>query len=141
MTAAKKADAKLDIEQMSPEPLQVKAIEIAKPGFYHGRLLFEDGSPAVADPPAWPGAEISITFPYAGNITVDNEGYFKVFFTPEQFEDVKAKRSGRNIYIPDFEAKGRSTARHTFPATKLSLDKTLAGEIRINKSRPNSEGQ
>ena len=140
MTAPKKGDTKLPIEQMSPDRLKVKAVEVAKPGFYIGRLLFDDGSPAILDPPPWPGAKISITFSYAGStITLDKEGYFRVFFTPEQFEKLKTEPIRKNIYIPDSERKGGSTARYAFPATKLSLDKDKAGEIRIPRPRPKNK--
>jgi len=141
LTAAKKGDPKLDLEHMSTDRLKVKAVEVAKPRFYIGRLLFEDGSPAILDLPPWPGAEISITFSYAGRITLDEEGYFRVFFTSEQFENLKAKRIRKNIYIPDFERKGRSTARYAFPAMKLSLDKEEAGEIRIARPRPKNKNK
>ena len=141
MTAARKDDAKLDVENMSPDRFKANAVEVAKPRFYFGRLLFEDDSPAILDRPPWPGAEISIEFSYAGRVTIDEEGYFKVFFTPEQFENVKAKHSRKNIYIPDFEAKGRSTARYAFPAMKLSLDKEQAGQIKIAKPRLKNEGE
>ena len=123
------------------DPLKLTSVEVAKPRFYFGRLLFDDGSPAVLDPAPWPGAEISITFSYAGRITIDKEGYFKVFFTPNQFEAVKAQRNRKNIYIPDFERKGRSTARFGFPAEKLSLDKAEAGELRIAKPGPKDQGE
>ena len=136
MTAPTKGDMKLPIDQISTDPLQVKAVEVAKPSFYIGRLLFDDGSPAILDPPPWPGAEISITFSYAGRITLDEEGYFRVFFTREQFKDVTAQPVRNNIYIPDPETQGQSTARYAFPAMKLSLNKDRAGEMRIAKPRP-----
>lgn len=60
---------------------------------------------------------------------------------PEQFENVKAKRNRKNIYIPDFEAEGRSTARYAFPAMKLSLDKEQAGQIKIAKPRLKNGGE
>jgi hypothetical protein len=139
MTAPKKDDPKLPIEQMSPDRSKVKAVEVAKSRFYVGRLLFDDGSPAILDPPPWPGAEIFISFSYAGRITLDKEGYFRVFFTPEQFEEVKAQPIRRNIYIPDPETKGRGTALYAFPAAKLSLDKAEAGEVRIARPRPKNK--
>jgi hypothetical protein len=143
LTAAKKDDAELKLQSMSPDPMKVTAVEVAGPtqSYYFGRLLFEDGSPAILDPLPWPGAEISITFPYAGRITIDEEGYFQVFFTLEQFVSVKARPIRKNIYIPDPEAKGRSTARYAFPALKLSLEKEQAGEIRIERPRPKNEGR
>jgi hypothetical protein len=135
MTAPAKGDTKLPIDQMSMDPSQVKTVKVAKPGIYLGRLLFEDGSPAVLDPPPWPGAEISLTFPFAGRITVDEQGYCKVFLTPGQFEEAKAQPVRKNVYVPDVEKKGRSTARYAFPAAKLSLDKDKAGEMRIPRPR------
>jgi hypothetical protein len=99
------------------------------------KILQHDGSPAVLDPPPWPGGEIMITFPYADRITVDGEGYFRVFFTPEQFKELKARRVEKNIYLPDFASKGSSTALYAFPAAKLSLDKAAAGEVRIASPR------
>jgi hypothetical protein len=128
----------LDVEDMLPDsadPLKLPLVEVAKPKYYFGRLLFDDGSPAVLDPPPWPGAGISINFPYCSQITIDAQGYFRVFFTPEQFEAVKEQRSRKNIYIPDFDTTGRSTARFAFPAAKLSLDKAEAGEMRIARPR------
>jgi hypothetical protein len=131
MTAAKKVDSRLNLEDMSTDASKVNAVEIAKPGLFFGRLLFEDGSPAVLEPRPWPGAEIAITFPYAGRFTVDKKGYFGVFFTPEQFEAVKEKRVRKNVYIPYVLEKGRATARYAFPASILSPDREKAGEIRI----------
>ncbi len=124
MTIAKRDDPRLGVEDMLPDPmdpLKLTSVEVAKPRFYFGRLLFDDGSPAVLDPAPWPGAEISITFSYAGRITIDKEGYFKVFFTPNQFEAVKAQRNRKNIYIPDFERKGAARLVLGFPPRNCRL--------------------
>jgi hypothetical protein len=116
-----------------------KPVTVAQPGYYWGRILFEDGSPAILDPEPWPGGQLSLSFSYAGRAELDKEGYFKVYFTPEQFEEVKAGKVGKNLYVPSFEERGRSTALHGFPASELSLRKEEAGELRIARPGPKKE--
>ena len=136
LTKPRADDPRLPAKRLTVDRAKAKPIEVGRPKFYFGRLLFEDGSPPVLDPLPWPGAEISISWPYAGAVKVDTEGYFKVFFTPGQFEDLKAMKVRKNIYIPDFERRGTSTARFAFPAMELSTDKKKAGEMRIAKPAP-----
>jgi hypothetical protein len=64
---------------------------------------------------------------------IDSEGYFKVYFTKEQFENLKTRKGGlgKNIYIPSYEAEGNSTAQYEYPASKLSRDKETAGVVKI----------
>jgi hypothetical protein len=131
MTEQRRGDPQLPIECLSTDLSKAQLVTVAGPKFYYGRLLFDDGKPAILDPPPWPGAEISVTFPFAGQITIDQEGYFRVFFTPDQFERLKQREARKNVYIPNFERRGRSTARVVFPASKLSLDKSEAGVVRI----------
>ncbi|KKK61968.1 hypothetical protein LCGC14_3009050, partial [marine sediment metagenome] len=67
---------------------------------------------------------------------IDSKGYFKVYFTKEQYQALKAKKVRKNIYIPSYEKKGRSTARFAFPVSKLSQEKETAGVVRIPKPKP-----
>ncbi len=90
----------------------------------------------MMDPRPWAGANISILFPFAGHVSIDDEGYFKVFFTPEQFQALKRETARKNVYIPSFDKKGYSTALYTYPAAKLSLDKKQAGIVVIGRPRP-----
>jgi peroxiredoxin len=139
LTEASKDHPKLGVEKLALDKTAAQIVKISKPKFYHGRVLFEDGSPAIIDPVPWPGAEIEIAFPYAGSARVDSEGYFKVYFTSEQYEKAKAEFAGKNIYVPDYDKKGSGTARFAFPVSKLSQDKEKAGVVRILKPAPKSE--
>lgn len=114
-----------------PDRAQVKAIQVSRPGFRHGRVLLKDGNPAVLNPAPWPGAKIKVMFGYTGSVPLDEEGYFKVFLTDEQFAELKDEKVRRNIYIPYQEKKGRSSARFAFPAKKLSSQKKNAGVVKI----------
>ena len=110
---------------------KIKPFEIDRPQFYYGRILFEDSSPPVLKPLPWPGAEISISFSYAGSSTIDNKGFFKVFFTDEQYKELMTKKDRRNIYIPSYTKKNNASAKHIFPVSLLSKDKNKPGVIKI----------
>jgi hypothetical protein len=133
LTEARRDHPKLSVEKLSIDKQTVQPVTIAKPEFYYGRILFEDASPPILDPAPCPGAAIRVDFSYAGSAHIDSEGYFQVYFTKEQYEKVKADKVRKNIYIPSYEEKGRSTARFEFPASKLSRDKEEAGVVRIPK--------
>ena len=133
LTAAKKEDTRFPVEMLALEKDKAKAVKISRQKFYYGRVLFEDGTPAFLDNEPWPGAEISLSFPYAGGVKTDSQGYFKVYFTEEQYEKVKAKKSSKNIYIPDYSKTGRSTATAAYPVSLLSRDKSKAGIVKIQK--------
>jgi hypothetical protein len=132
LTQAKKDDPKYPAEFLALEQENAKPLKLRRPGFYYGRVLFEDGSPPVLDPKPWPGAEVSIDFPYAGPAHFDSQGYFQLFFGPEQFAELKSRKPSKNIYLPTQE-QGSSVAMDTFPAELLSQDRAKAGVVRIPK--------
>ncbi|MFP6898067.1 MAG: hypothetical protein VCA38_15800 [Roseibacillus sp.] len=141
LTKAKREDLRLDLVKMSIDPRNVVPVEVAKPRLYHGRVLFDDGSPAILDPAPWQGARIAVSFPYAGMVNLDKKGYFQLYFTPDQYAAMKARKIRKNIYLPDLDEKGSSRALYAFPAMDLSLEKEKAGVIRIAKPRPNKKDQ
>ncbi|MGA2068837.1 MAG: hypothetical protein ABSG86_27970 [Thermoguttaceae bacterium] len=91
-TEAKKDHPKLSVEKLSLDKRTVQPVTIAKPEFYYGQILFEDGSPPILIPAPWPGAAIWVDFSYNGPLDIDSEGYFGVYFTKEQYEKVKADK-------------------------------------------------
>ena len=130
LTQAKKSDTRFPVEMLSRQESQGQPLKLEAPKFYWGRILFEDGSPAVLDPAPWPGAEILADFPYAGSAHLDAQGYFKIYFTPEQFAQLKQRKPHRNIYVPQAK-QGNSRASEIFPAEALSQDKSKAGVVKI----------
>ena len=138
VTEAKRDHPKLSIEKLALDKQIVQPVKIGKPKFYYGRILFEDGSPPILEPAPWPSAEIRVNFPYAGSFpTVDSNGYFKVYFTKQQYETAKTKKARKNIMIPDYDSKNRSTGMFIFPVSKLSQKKEEAGVVRIPEPSPN----
>ena len=132
-------DAKLEFDNFSTDPNQLKIVTVPSPGLLYGRLLFEDGTPVKLDPLPWPGAEIMIDFAFAGPVNPDAEGYFAVHLTDEQLEKSKAMKSRKNIYIPDPLESGSSTAKYEFPAALLTSDKANAGVVKISKPEAQKE--
>jgi hypothetical protein len=130
LTEAKKSDPRFPAECLG-DKTTAQVVKVPAPKFYYGRILFEDGTAPMLDAKSWPGARITIDFSYAGSVEPDEKGYFKVFFTPEQYDKVKSDKPRKNIYIPDPVEKGRSTARVVFPASLLSQDKAQAGTVKI----------
>jgi hypothetical protein len=140
-TEPKRDDPKLSAERLSLDKTTAQPVAIAKPEFYYGRILFEDGSPPILVPAPWPGAGISVYFPYAGWPEIDSEGYFKVYFTKEQYEAFKTSKDKprNNIIIPSYKEKYVGRERFLFPASKLSRDKKTAGVVKIPFPDPNKE--
>ncbi len=132
---AARTDTRFPVDMLTKDKDKARAIQVTTPSYYYGRLLFEDGSPPVLDPPPWPGAEIMISFPYGGRGDFDSQGYFKLAMTTEQFEQLLKRKDRRNIYIPDLIRKGRSRAELTFPANLLSPDRARAGVVKIPRPK------
>lgn len=68
---------------------------------------------------------------------IDKQGCFKVIFSDEQFEKLKAKKPRKNIYIPKYTEKNTSTAKYIFPVSDLTRDKDNPGIVKI--LRPQKE--
>jgi len=136
MAKAGKSDQRFPVEMLTRDIEQAQAVKVKGLEYYYGRILFLDGSPPVFDsPPWWPGAEIHLDFAYAGSADFDSDGYFKVYFTRDQYERLKAQKPRRNIYVPRYEESGLSTARFTFPPNLLSQDKAKAGVVKIPRPK------
>jgi hypothetical protein len=140
LTEAREDHPRLSVEKLCLDKKTAQPVTIAKPQYYYGRILFEDGSPPILVPAPWPGATITVDFPYAGMPRIDSEGYFRVYFTKEQYEKLRADKVRKNIYIPSYEQKNSSTAKFAFPASELSRDKRKAGVVKIPFPGPRKEG-
>jgi len=135
LVKALKTDMRFPVEMLTKDKDKARPIKVTAPGYYYGRILFEDGSPPILDPPPWPGAEIRVDIRYGGFTGIDSQGYFKVPLTKERFEKLSAEKPQRNIYIPDLIRRGRSRAELTYPANLLSRDKAKAGVVKIPRPK------
>jgi len=135
LVKARKDNMRFPVEMLTKDKEKARPIKVTAPVYYYGRILFEDGSPPILDPPPWPGAEIQVDIRYGGFTGIDSQGYFKVPLTKERFEKLIAEKSQRNIYIPDLIRRGRSRAELTYPANLLSRDKAKAGVVKIPRPK------
>ena len=129
----KKSDPKFPATLLALDKTTAATHRVMLPqNFYYGRILFEDGSAPILNPKPWSGAEITVSFPYAGQARLDSEGYFKVFLAPDQMTALKQRRPSKNIYTP-MQEQGNSRAYDEFPPDLLSQDKSKAGVVKIAK--------
>lgn len=135
LVKAQKTDMRLPDEMLTSDKDAAQAIKVAGPAYYYGQILFEDGSPPTLDPAPWPGAEISVDFPYAGRGDLDSQGFFKLTMTPAQYEKLCARKVRRNIYVPDMVKTGQASAKFAFPGNLLCRDKTHAGVVKIPRPK------
>ncbi|MHC4647685.1 MAG: thioredoxin domain-containing protein [Planctomycetota bacterium] len=135
LVKVQKTDMRFPVDMLTKDKEKARPVKVKAPSYYHGRILFEDGSPPILDPPPRPGAEIRVDIRYGGFTSIDSQGYFKVPMTEEQFEKLIAEKPQRNIYMPDLIRKGRSRAEFTFPANLLSPDKAKAGIVKIPRPK------
>jgi beta-lactamase regulating signal transducer with metallopeptidase domain len=113
-----------------------KIIEVPSKYVLYGRVLFEDGSPAVVEPTPWPGAKSSIFVPMGsrgrGIADIDDDGYFAVHLSAREHENLKSGKDQLMVNIPTSQ-EGRRRTVGKFPFEILSEDRDKAGVIRVKR--------
>lgn len=111
-------------------------VEHPETAVYYGRVMFEDGRPAVMDPNVWKGrSSIFVSMPFH-HCDVDEDGYFSAVYSVEQFAELcKTEKSG-GIYLPVADKPNSSRSVAKYPVGLLSADKAKAGIIRIPEPVP-----
>jgi protocatechuate 3,4-dioxygenase beta subunit len=109
---------------------------------YYGRILFNDGTPAVIRPAPWPGAGTNAQLIGRGGAwrqTVgapDDEGYFRVHLSEDQFRDTQAGKAELQVYMR--YKKGRARDEAMAPTMGLlARDKEKAGVAKV--PRPHAD--
>jgi hypothetical protein len=126
-----------DCKLVDKERTEIK-IEIARKKVLYGRVLFEDDSPAVIKPPPWAGARTSITqwnvdLPMGSRIgEVDDDGFFELYLSQEELEQLKTGKSWLSIDIPTDEQGSRKQVG-IFPFGLLATEKNKAGVVEIKR--------
>jgi len=102
----------------------------------YGRVLFEDGSPAVLKPAPWPGAETRVLLPSGGRArrvaTVEEDGYFAAYLDDNSFEQLESTQSTLVVSIPA-TGQGRHVTAGEFPFELLAAEKNEAGVLKVNR--------
>lgn len=115
---------------------QTKRVTVGMNTLYYGRILFEDGSPAVIKPAPWPRARTKIDVVGKGEIRsiivdgLDDEGYFEIYLSPEQYEQFRAGKASFQVLVP-YTDKNAYFGQDVFAYDLLAEDRTKAGAARI----------
>ena len=124
-----------DVVLAAGETAQVDVALVGK-GVFHGRVLFEDGTPAVITPAPWRGAvtRILMTFgPRAGSIgEVGPDGYFTLYLEDSDTEALAQGNSRLVIDVPSDQERRWDKAGE-FPYEKLAEDKAQAGTVTVKR--------
>lgn len=109
---------------------------------YYGRILYENGKPAIPPASPWKGARVYAILRYTeatsthGGRTerlgdVDKQGYFTVCLSDEQLENIKSGKYRIEIYHPSHEREFSSSPIGTFPVEMLTQDRDALKGYRL----------
>ena len=109
---------------------------------YYGRILYENGKPAVPPTSPWKGARVYAILRYTdatpthGGRTeklgdVDKQGYFMVCLSDEQLENIKNGKYRIEIYHPSHEREFNSSPIGTFPVEMLTQARETSKGYRL----------
>ncbi len=125
-TTAKPSDTKVLLSSLEDTADKATPLRLPEPEYYYGRVLFQDGSPAVLkSDDEGSRMRVIVTLSACGHCQVDKEGYVKAVFSPDQIVNKHAK--GR-VYCPDFNNEVA-----VFPLKILSREKEKAEMITISR--------
>ncbi|OHB67600.1 MAG: hypothetical protein A2Y77_13955 [Planctomycetes bacterium RBG_13_62_9] len=127
-----------DVEVRSGETTR---ITIRANQAWHGRILFQDGEPAVVKPAPWPDAATAIFLTEGAQTPgekigqLDDEGYFSVYLSQEQYQRLQSEKAWFHLLIPDrYDSAQKGNIyklRTVFAVDLLSRDKATAGIARV----------
>lgn len=116
---------------------KAQVVRVTRPRTYYGQVSYENGKPAVPEVIPWPGAKVWVQLRYTpatatdGGLAedlgdIDSQGYFAVYLTDEQLEQIKAGQYHIEIYHPSYEEKNYSYRIGRFPYEILATEPSQA---------------
>jgi hypothetical protein len=109
---------------------------------FYGRVLFEDGRPAVISPAPWEGAKTTLrideTIPFGQTSAhsihdvaeADAEGWFAVYLLDRELQNLQSGSATLRIRLPG-QRQDEWRSGGVFPFEKLAEDKAQAGTVTI----------
>ena len=89
-------------ERLALERDKAGVLTIPGPQVYYGRILYENGKPAVPLALPWPGAKVCVVLQTA-SYDVDKDGYFKACLTDEQFKQLQDGQARLDVRYPFYD--------------------------------------
>ena len=131
---AVRSSRRTDVTLRNNEVTQI-TFQVDRKQVFFGRVLFEDGTPAVLKLPLRPRATTSITL-WSGlnsgsGCKLDSDGYFKLYLTRREIESLKAGKSYLKIGCPVAEQEGTFRNVGKFPFDLLSKERSRAETVKV----------
>jgi len=133
---------KFPAELLSLHRDKAGAVRVTRPHTYYGRILYENGRPAVPEVMPWPGAKVYVAIRYTpatatdGGLTeelgdIDSQGYFAVCLTDEQLERLRSGTYQIGVAHPSYEDAMTTYGMGTFPCEILATEASQAKGYRL----------
>ncbi len=105
---------------------------------YYGRILLRDGSVPLLEPIPWPSACVQVGEPLAdidsmGYVSVDSQGYFVYYLSEDKHEQLVSGNVEFTVLCPIYTERNVSRYVAKFPVRLLSLEKSKAGVVKIDR--------
>ncbi len=116
-------------------------LEVTAENVYYGRVVFEDGSPALIKPAPSPGDKTSIILQIEGDFMatgitqLDAEGYFMVHFNEKELENLKTGKARLLISVPSSQENWNESMRE-FPFDLLSKEWSRVKTVKVPRPQP-----
>ena len=126
---------KMYVETDSQKPARV-TLHGGKLTLYYGRVLFDDGAPAVITPAPFPEAGTKVRLIARGGTwrervcTLDDEGYFSVCLSSKRFRQTQAGQARLYVYMRYRKHHGEEKAIVS-AVDLLATDKAHAGVVTV----------
>jgi hypothetical protein len=125
------------VDLLSSEHDKAGVLTIHRPQVYHGRILYENGRPAVPPAPPWPGARVWAILRYTPATStdagaterlsdVDKQGYFTAYLDDELFKRITDGQVQIEVYHPSYEEANVSYPIGQYPADMLARERSSA---------------
>lgn len=125
---------RFSVELLSLERDKAGIITIKRPQTYYGRILYENGRPAVLPVVPWPGAQIQITLRDARTMSpgwmaqpihfkLDSEGYFAACLSDKLLREIKEGRLEMAISHPSYAREMVSCFTGQYPNELLAKER------------------
>lgn len=112
--------------------------ENAREKVWYGRVLFEDGTPAVPSSEGLKTQIVQWTQDYTMGstiATVDDNGYFTALISDETMERLKSGESWLTINIAKPDIRHEVQKEEMFPVELLSSERDKAGSVKISRPK------
>ena len=135
-------EERFPVELLSSQRDNAGVLRIVRPKVYYGRILYENGKPAVPEREPWTGAPVYAVLRYSpgtsrsAGITekladIDEQGYFAVLLTDKQLRRIKDGELKIQIYHPSYEEEAHIYPIGIFPERMLTTERKNAIGYRL----------